>query len=103
MFIKSVVLGSRLIKEINNSPDLREQVISMAKHNKPEFLYWCVNAIVNWKGTCDYRKDIIHIHGTHDKMFPIKNIKNAISVEKGTHNMLLSNPLYFTDFLLKML
>jgi hypothetical protein len=103
MFIKSIVLGSRFIKEVNAIPYLREKVISMAKHNTPAFLYWCVNAIANWKGGSDYRKDIIHIHGTEDKMFPIKNLKNVIPVAKGTHNMLLSNSSYPTDFLLKTL
>jgi hypothetical protein len=103
MFIKSIVLGSRFIKEVNAIPHLREQVISMAKHNDPAFLYWCVNAIVNWNGGSGYRKDIIHIHGTKDKMFPIKNLKNVIPVEKGTHKMLLTNPSYFTGFLLKTL
>lgn len=103
MFIKSIVLGTRFIKEVNTTPHLREQVISMAKNNKPDFLYWCVNAIVNWEGNSNYRNDIIHIHGTKDEMFPIKNLKNVIPVEKGTHNMLLSNPSYFTDFLLNVL
>jgi hypothetical protein len=97
------VLGSRFIKELNAKPHLREEVISMAEHNNPSFLYWCVNAIVNWAGSSDYRKDIIHIHGTKDKMFPIKNLKHVIPVKNGTHNMLLSDPSYFTDFLLKML
>jgi hypothetical protein len=88
---------------VNAIPHLREQVISMTKHNDPAFLYWCVNAIVNWNGGSGYRKDIIHIHGTKDKMFPIKNLKNVIPVEKGTHKMLLTNPSYFTGFLLKTL
>jgi hypothetical protein len=52
-------------------------------------LYWCVNAIVKWKGKEDYRKDIIHIHGTKDEMFPYRNIKNAIPVKGGAHSMLL--------------
>ncbi|KAA5537299.1 alpha/beta hydrolase [Taibaiella lutea] len=103
MFIKSIEYGSRFIKEVNTTQHLREQIISMAKNNSPDFLYWCVNAIVNWNSNSDYRKDIIHIHGTNDKMFPIKNLKNVIPVEKGTHNMILSNPSYFTDFLLKTL
>ncbi|MBK9330797.1 MAG: hypothetical protein IPM95_16185 [Sphingobacteriales bacterium] len=48
-----------------------------------------MDAIVKWKSTEDYRKDIIHIHGTKDEMFPFRNIKNAIPVEGGSHSMLL--------------
>ena len=103
LFIKGIILGSRFIKEMNQVRGLRELVISMAKNNKPDFLYWCVHAIVNWNGHSNYREDIIHIHGTKDKMFPINNLKNAIPIPKGSHNMLLSNPVYFTDFLLKTL
>jgi len=103
MFIKSIVFGSRFIKELNAVPHLREEVVAMAKNNNPGFLYWCVNAIVNWQGGTDYRHDIIHIHGTKDEIFPIKYLKNVIPVENGTHNMLLSHPAYFTDFLLDVL
>lgn len=103
LFINGVVWGSRYIKELNKNRELRELVVSMAKNNAPDFLYWCVNAIVNWDGSDNYRKDIIHIHGTKDKMFPVRNIKNVIPVVNGTHNMLLKNPSFFTDFLLKNL
>lgn len=103
IIIKGIAFGSRFIKELNATSSLREKVISMAKHNKPSFLHWCVNAIADWTGSPDYRKDIIHIHGTKDRMFPIKNLKHVIPVENGTHNMLLSNPSFFTGFLLKML
>lgn len=102
MFINSTVFGSRFRKEVQ-AHGLQELIASMAKHNKPAFLYWCVNAIVNWRGGCDYRKDIIHIHGTKDHMFPIRHLKHVIPVPGGTHLMLLSNPSYFTDFLLEQL
>jgi pimeloyl-ACP methyl ester carboxylesterase len=89
-FIAGVKHGSRFIKEINKTPGLRETVIQMAMNNSPDFLYWCVNAIANWPGSDDYRKDIIHIHGTKDTMFPFRNIQNPIPVAGGTHNMLLT-------------
>lgn len=102
-FIKGVVLGSHFIKELKEVAGLREQVVSMAKSNTPDFLFWCVHAIVNWMGTDTYRKDIIHIHGTKDGMFPVKYIKDPIPVIGGSHKMLLSKPAYFTEFLLKHL
>ncbi len=86
-FIKSIEVGSKFIKEIMQTPGLRELAVSMAKNNDPSFLYWAVNAIVKWNGDENYRQDIIHLHGTKDTMFPYKNIKNPIPVFGGTHEM----------------
>lgn len=88
-FIGAIQFGSLFKKEVLKEPGMRRLAVSMAKKNDPSFLYWCVNAIVKWNGKEDYRKDIIHIHGTQDEMFPYRNIKNAISVKGGTHSMLL--------------
>jgi pimeloyl-ACP methyl ester carboxylesterase len=90
LFIDGVRYGSRFITEINRELKLRNTVIEMAEKNSPEFLKWCVNAIVNWKGSRVYPDNIIHIHGTKDPMFPIKNIRNVTAVKDGTHNMLLT-------------
>lgn len=102
-FITAIQYGSRFIKEINQIPGARDTVIQMAKNNPPDFLYWCINAIVNWNGKKDYRKDIIHIHGTKDAMFPYRNIKNAIPVWEGTHNMLLTRKEEITALLIQHL
>lgn len=88
-FQAAIRYGSRFVAELNRTPGLRDTVIRMAEHNKPQFLSWCVNAIVNWQGKEDYREDIIHIHGTRDAMFPFKLLSGAIPVAGGTHNMQL--------------
>ncbi|MFA6057123.1 MAG: alpha/beta hydrolase [Taibaiella sp.] len=102
-FIAGVQYGSRFIKEINKTPGVRKTVIQMAKNNPPDFLYWCVNAIVKWNGKRDYRKDIIHIHGTKDAMFPYRNIRNAVPIINGTHNMLLTRKEEITALLIQHL
>jgi pimeloyl-ACP methyl ester carboxylesterase len=99
-FIAGIQYGSRLLREINGVPGLREKVVQMARNNPPGFLYWCMNAIANWGGQADYRKDIIHIHGTEDRMFPYRHISNAIAVKGGSHNLLLTRPEQITDLLL---
>lgn len=90
-FIGFIQFGSLFKNEILKVPGMRRLAVSMAKNNDTDFLYWCVNAIVKWNGKEDYRKDIIHIHGTKDEMFPYRNIKNAIPVQGGIHAMLLIN------------
>lgn len=89
-FIGAIQFGSLFKREVLKEPAMRRLAISMAKNNSPKFLYWCVNAIVKWNGKEDYRKDIVHIHGTGDEMFPYRNIKNAIPVKGGSHAMLLN-------------
>ena len=53
------------------------------------YLNWAIKNMVCWnpkKST----KEIVHIHGSGDVIFPIKNIKNCLVVEGGTHIMLLN-------------
>tara|TARA_B100000767_G_C19570791_1_gene453115 strand:- start:118 stop:777 length:660 start_codon:yes stop_codon:yes gene_type:complete len=53
------------------------------------YLNWSINSILNWKQEKP-QNNIIHIHGTSDHVFPIKNIDNAIEIEGGTHVMILT-------------
>ena len=102
-FIAGVEYGSLFLKELRVRPGLRKTVVEMARNNSPAFLYWCVNAIVNWEGAADYRQDIIHLHGTKDAMFPLKNIRNVVPVAGGTHNMLLTRSAELTALILQNL
>jgi pimeloyl-ACP methyl ester carboxylesterase len=102
-FIHSIQFGSIFKQEVLKKPGLRHLAVSMAKNNDPDFLYWCVDAIVKWNGKEDYRKDIIHIHGTRDEMFPYRNLKSAIPVEGGSHSMLLINHAEVNRILLEQL
>lgn len=102
-FRASVQYGSHFTREINSIPGLRETIVQMAQNNSPGFLYWCVHAIANWNGTNDHSTDIIHIHGTRDTMFPLKNIRNVIPVAGGTHHMLLTRKEEITALLLRYL
>ena len=49
-----------------------------------EYSRWAINAVVNWKNS-SYPNNLLHIHGTKDSVFPIKNIVNASEVDGGTH------------------
>jgi esterase/lipase len=54
-----------------------------------ESLKWSIYNIIKWEQTKPI-ENIIHIHGTTDTVFPIKNIKNAIEIKGGTHIMILT-------------
>ena len=53
------------------------------------YLNWAISQVLNWQQTTP-NKNILHIHGTKDHIFPIKHIKNCITIENGTHVMILN-------------
>lgn len=57
--------------------------------NDKNYLPWAIDSIVNWSRK-NPDPDVIHIHGTKDSVFPIKNIKSCIEIEGGNHAMILS-------------
>jgi pimeloyl-ACP methyl ester carboxylesterase len=65
--------------------DLYQKYLSVRDTN---YLNWALYNVLNWKPTKTV-KNLIHIQGTEDKIFPIKNIKNYIPVKNGTHAMII--------------
>lgn len=53
-----------------------------------KYLNWAIHNVLHWNNTSP-QENIIHIHGNKDEIFPIKYIKNCISVEGGTHAMII--------------
>lgn len=52
------------------------------------YLDWAIRNMVCWQRKEPLR-NIIHIHGDNDIIFPIKNISDCVVLEGGTHIMLL--------------
>lgn len=53
------------------------------------YLDWAIKQLVCWERDKSIR-DVIHIHGNADVVFPIKYIKGAIVLDGGTHVMILN-------------
>lgn len=74
--------------------DLNEEhrilLAEILKDTDPLFLKWAVNSILNWKNK-NYPENIVHIHGTSDRILPIRLIKNAIPISGGGHLMTLTH------------
>jgi pimeloyl-ACP methyl ester carboxylesterase len=49
-----------------------------------------INCIVKWKNT-SLPGNLTHIHGTRDRIIPIRNVKNCIPVKGGTHFMIMNS------------
>lgn len=101
--IAGIQLGTLCMPEVIRNKGLRRLCLDMTYQNGAAFLHWCTRAIVQWKGEPSPRTDIIHIHGTKDKMFPVKQVENIIPVAGGTHLMLLSRAKEITNILMEQL
>lgn len=53
------------------------------------YLDWAIAQMVNWPRKYIDR-NVVHIHGDQDAIFPLKNIKEAVILEGGTHVMILN-------------
>ena len=54
-----------------------------------DYLHWAIYNVLHWQQS-ECQSNIVHIHGNKDEIFPIKNIKNAIIIENGTHIMIIN-------------
>ena len=52
------------------------------------YLDWALHNFFQWNRE-EADPDVIHIHGSHDALFPVSNLKNYISVPGGTHALIL--------------
>lgn len=54
-----------------------------------DYLHWAIYNVLHWYQE-ENLPNVVHIHGDKDEIFPIKNIKDTILVENGTHIMILN-------------
>jgi len=59
------------------------------KDTDENFLKWAIDKIVNWKNEIEH-KNLIHIHGTADRILPINIVNCQIKVKNGGHFMTLN-------------
>ena len=53
------------------------------------YLLWATKNMLCWdQSMAD--SNLVHIHGTNDQVFPKKYLQNIISIEGGTHTMILT-------------
>ena len=52
------------------------------------YIKWSIHNVINWSQDKPI-ENIVHIHGTNDRIFPLKNIEKCIKIEDGNHSMIL--------------
>ncbi|MEO8235220.1 MAG: alpha/beta hydrolase [Flavobacterium sp.] len=60
------------------------------------YLDWAIEQVVCWERTIA-DKNVIHIHGDNDSVFPVQNIKEYINVNAGTHIMIVNRYKWFNE------
>jgi len=78
---------------------LYEKYLSM---REKVYLDWAIEQMLLWDRT-EPDTSVVHIHGTADEVFPVKNIKNYIPVPGGTHIMILSKFRWMNENLPKII
>ncbi|MCB9262000.1 MAG: alpha/beta hydrolase [Flavobacteriales bacterium] len=56
----------------------------------PIFLKWAMNAVMIWQNEI-IPPNVVHIHGSHDKILPIRCVNATEIIPGGGHLMVLSN------------
>jgi pimeloyl-ACP methyl ester carboxylesterase len=90
------LLPARLFKFINlltgpvyfglETKEERILLRNIIRDTDNHFMKWAISAILTWKNS-NPLDNIIHIHGTHDRVLSPRNIKNYIPVSKAGHFM----------------
>lgn len=73
-------------KSLKKRAEIYKKYISVSGKT---YLNWSISNVLNWVQEKP-PKNILHIHGTNDHIFPIKHINNAIEIVGGTHAMILT-------------
>ena len=100
MFDNAINISLKLnINKLYKRIDLAERYLT---ERDEYYLEWAVKSLLNWNQS-SYRKDIIHINGNKDKVFPIGNISNCIILEGGRHEMIILRAKWFNENLINLI
>lgn len=64
------------------------------------FMKWAIDELMRWKGGAP-NPAVVHIHGDKDRIFPIGQIKNAITIAGGSHFMIVNRAKEISELIEK--
>ena len=86
-------------KGIKKRLELYQRYLS---ERNPEYLNWAIDTLVHWNQN-KTPKNLIHIHGISDNVFPVKNLLNPFIKIKGGHAIIITQANWFNNELPKLL
>jgi pimeloyl-ACP methyl ester carboxylesterase len=86
---KQATLLNRLMGA--GSKEMKAIVYDYVKNADPEFIRWSIDVIMNWQHT-ERLPELIHIHGSKDRLLPCRYVKADYLVRNGGHLMVMNKP-----------
>lgn len=71
------------------SEDEKLLMSKILKNTNTIYLKWAIDALLNWKNN-QLNEKIIHLHGSEDRIIPLRFVKPDFIIEGGRHFMVLS-------------
>ena len=68
------------------------------KDTDPIFLSWAIDQVVRWKNK-EYKGNVFHIHGTSDRILPIRFVKCNMEIKNGGHFLTINKAEEVTKIL----
>lgn len=84
-FLNKFTAGYYFGTETKEEDLLLQKII---KDSDPVFLKWAIDRLMKWQNTI--LLSVFHIHGTHDRIFPARDIKDYLPIRNGGHFMILN-------------
>lgn len=85
-----------------HTPEEKRLVREYRQHLNLQYSDWAIEQVLNWKNKW-FPENTVHIHGTKDHIFPIKNIKADFVIQGGGHLMLMNKAVEINEILKKIL
>jgi len=85
-----------------NDPETRKLAAFYRENIHQGYLQWAIHEIINWQNVT-IPKNLIHIHGTADRVFPLRNMKVDFRVAKGKHFMIYNRSVDISNIIYKEL
>jgi len=67
--------------------DLKYLFNHMVENSDPDFMMWAANAVITWDNT-EIPDNVVHIHGTKDKVLQYQFVKPDYTINNGSHYMI---------------
>src|SRR5690349_514525 len=68
------------------------------RNSDPSFNRWAVDAILDWKNI-EVPKNLVHIHGTNDRIIPYKYVACDYTVRGGGHLMIMEQAAILSELI----
>ena len=98
MFLNSLKFHRLLPGKLD--PQDWELVELMIKDANIEFNEWAVDQVIHWHND-EVPDNVVHIHGTSDRIFPSFYVKKAIWIKGGSHFMVVNRAKEISKIIMK--